>query len=150
MSDNQPKLVLQINKYGSVAQILNERELVINIGTKNKVKMGAVYKVLSQTPTIIIDPVTGEKLGQIIQEKVRVKVSQVHDRFSICKTYRTTEIEGGPLYNAAGIGTIASLARPPQTFVETLRADQSDLPPPLDEEESFVKIGDKVELIEDS
>jgi hypothetical protein len=102
------------------------------------------FKILSSEETEICDPDTGERLGLIEREKTRVEVIHVQERLSICRTYKTITIGGGPLYwsTMATLGEI--LRSPPQKKPETLKASESDYLPPLSEEESFVKKGDRV------
>lgn len=134
---------------GRVAQILNARELVINIGQDNGVLEGMKFAILSEAPTEIRDPETGELLDTIDREKVRVKASEVRSKITICKTFVVKEIAGGKLHSSAvealfGVGTIAHELRPPRSIVETLKAEDKDFLPPLSPEESYVKIKDRV------
>lgn len=127
---------------GKVASVLNERELAINIGLEHGVKIGMKFKVLADKPTEILDPETGESLGTLDREKVKVKVVEAQEKFSVCRTYKTKYIPGG-------IGAIydsftADLLARSKTVVETLKAADSSLPPPLSEQESFVKKGDRI------
>lgn len=126
---------------GKVAAILNERELAINIGTTDGVKPGMKFKVLAEYPTEVFDPETSERLGTIDREKVRVQATEVRERMSICRTYRTRYIPGGLLYHYA---EAFDLYRPSRKVPETLKADDSSRLPPLPEEQSYVKIGDRV------
>ncbi|MBE7553223.1 MAG: hypothetical protein HS126_19305 [Anaerolineales bacterium] len=133
---------------GKVATILNERELAINIGSKDGVTEGMKFKVLADQPADILDPDTGANLGSVEREKVRVMATEVNEKFTVCRTYRKEYIPGGPLH-----GTFSSLLKsygltdPPREIIETLRADDKSLPPPLSEEESYVKKGDRVILV---
>jgi hypothetical protein len=134
---------------GRVAQILNERELAINIGQEKGVKLGMVFAVLAEKPLEIIDPETSEVLDVLDREKVRVEVVEIRPKISICRTYVTKVIPGGSLYQGSfsalgSIGVLASAMQPPRKIVETLRADDKALPPPLSPEESYVKIKDRV------
>lgn len=131
---------------GRVAMVLNERELAINIGATDGVEIGMKFKVLADEPTEILDPETDELLGSIDREKVRVQAREVQERFSICRTYIIRRTDGGPLY---GLAAFAALSAPPREIPETLKAEDSSLPPSLSEEESYVKKGDRVvQLIE--
>lgn len=123
---------------GRVAMVLNERELAINIGASDGVEVGMKFKVLADEPTEILDPETDELLGSIDREKVRVQAREVQERFSICRTYIIRRVGGGPFYGLSG------LLAPPREIPETLKAEDSSLPPPLSEEESYVKKGDRV------
>jgi len=78
---------------GKVAQLLSERELVINRGFRDGVTLGMKFAVLTGHPLEIQDPDTHEVLATIDREKVRVKVTQVLDRAAVCKTYEFRMIE---------------------------------------------------------
>ena len=123
---------------GKVASILNERELAINIGRCDGVRRGMKFKILAETPTEISDPDTGENLGIVDREKVRVQATEVQERFSICRTYKTRHVAGGLF------PSLSWLVSEPREVSETLKAEDSSLPPPLPEEESYVKNGDRV------
>jgi hypothetical protein len=129
---------------GRVAGILNERELAINIGSNHDVQVGMRFAVLSSEETKIYDPVTSDLLGLIDREKVRVRATEVKEKFSVCRTYRTLTIEGGALYEYAATVRMLGLFEAPRSVPETLKAKGSDYLPPLSEEESYVKIGDRV------
>lgn len=73
---------------GKVAQILNERDLVINQGAENGVVEGMKFKV-SEPEVAITDPDTQALLGVLTREKIRVMVSEVYPRFAVAKTYET-------------------------------------------------------------
>ena len=125
---------------GRVATIVSVREVAINLGATDGVEPGMIFAILAGMPLAVRDPNTGEPLGQIDREKVRVKATEVFDRFSICRTYE--------LYEALKFPDLASVlpslagTRP----VRTLKIEdfEEELPPPLSEEESYVKVGDRV------
>ncbi|MCY2952951.1 MAG: hypothetical protein NTU53_13395 [Planctomycetota bacterium] len=123
---------------GRVARVLSERELVINIGSDAGVKQGMRFAVLSETPLEIRDPSTNDVLDLIDREKVRVEAQEVRSRVTVCKTYR---IKGGVSLRAS-LGFLEALGG--RAEVETLRANDASLPPPLAPEESYVKINDRV------
>jgi hypothetical protein len=126
---------------GQVARILSERELVVNRGTNDGVTLGMKLAVLNPNGADITDPVTGESLGSIDLAKVVVKVTQVHERVCVAATFRKWTTSGGPLYN---LNLMNTLARPPSTRRETLRLDDDEAAVELDEEDSYVRVGDKV------
>jgi len=126
---------------GKVAAILNARELAINIGSVAGVTTGTKFKILAETPISIVDPDTQVQLGIVDREKVRVIALEVQEHLTVCRTYRTHRTGGGPL---SASRMFEDLSSPPRTTVETLKADSSAFPPPLTEEESFVKRGDRV------
>jgi hypothetical protein len=130
---------------GQVAGIINERELAINIGSKNGVLDGMKFSVMAKEAIEVYDPETKEKLGMIDREKVRVMATEVKEKFSICKTYRKWASI------SASMVSIGSLFAGPTERQETLKVNDSSLPPPLSEEESYVKIGDRViQIIEEA
>jgi hypothetical protein len=101
---------------GKVAQVLNERELVINIGHDHGAVLGMKFAVLSDKPIEILDPDT-------------------HDL--------TRTVGNFPLLSASALAGLTFQ----QKVVEDLRSDSRDRPKPLTPEESYVKIGDRVQEI---
>lgn len=73
---------------GKVAQILNERDLVINKGSDHGVADGMLFQV-TQPDVPIKDPDSGAELGVLARDKIKVKVFEVHPMFSLAKTYET-------------------------------------------------------------
>jgi hypothetical protein len=73
---------------GKVANILNERDLVINKGSEDGVSEGMFFKV-TQPDVPVRDPDSGTELGVLTREKIRVRVFEIHPRFSVAKTYET-------------------------------------------------------------
>ncbi|MCL4506678.1 MAG: hypothetical protein M1434_13185 [Chloroflexi bacterium] len=126
---------------GKVAVIVSERELVINIGSRDNVLEGMKFKIMADQPVIVTDPVTGVELGRFEREKVRVKATRVYEKFTICRTYRVTKTYSSVANLAIGLGR--------DSEYETLRADNKDYIPPLEEKESFVKKGDRAILTSD-
>ena len=134
-------MIAQTKLEGKVAGILSIRELIINIGSTAGVTDGMVFKILADEPYEVKDPQTDEVLGIIEREKVRVKVVDVKEKLSICKTYRkyennlTSSISflGQSFFGRAGY--------------ETLKAEDSSFLPTLSEEESYVKRGDNAVLV---
>ncbi len=62
---------------GKVAQILNEREVAINVGAEHGVESGMKFEILSEKLIVITDPDTGDEIGTREQVKVRVKVVEL-------------------------------------------------------------------------
>jgi hypothetical protein len=161
VSNPEPKISKRVTPLqGRVAQILNARELVINIGAEAGVSEGMKFAVMSHSATKITDPDTGQVLDEIDREKVRVRASEVRPKITICKTYVVRTIPGRPGFRGlSGSDVFESLtksisalrpAEPERKVLDTLRADERDLPPPLSEAESYVKRGDRViQIIDD-
>jgi len=137
---------------GNIAAILNERELVINIGANKGVKIGMKFKVMSEEPLKILDPNNNEILGEIDREKVRVEVIEVQEKLAIARTYKTRHISGGSLYPWTALATYFSREpfAEPKDVPETLKVKDSNLPQTLSEKESYIKKGDRViQLLEE-
>lgn len=125
---------------GKVASIINERELAINIGATNGVLVGMKFKILANMPIDIVDPETNESLGQFDREKVRVEAVDIYPKYSVCRTYKI--IASDSSYGSAQ--SIIAAFYGSRSRNETLRADKENKIPPLSEEESYIKIGDRV------
>jgi hypothetical protein len=122
---------------GSVAALINERELVINRGAEHGVTSGMRFRVLTSNDVEVTDPETGESLGNIVRVKVRVEASQVRDKMTICRTYET--IRSGIFSGIEGFANV--------TTYRTLKAGDEGFLPPISENDSYVKVGDPVEEI---
>lgn len=129
---------------GKVARILNSRELAINVGATDGVKVGMYFDVLDPKGEDIKDPDSGEVLGSLERPKVRVKVAKVQDHLSVASTYKTFEVNVGGRGGAMDFG-FANLLLPPKyvTRTETLKTSEKTWED-LDETESYVKTGDPV------
>lgn len=129
---------------GKVARILNSRELVINVGTKDGVSPEMFFDVLDPKGEDILDPDTGEILGSINRPKVRVKVTKVFERLSLASTYRRHDVNIGGRGPDISRG-FAAMLLPPHivTKYETLKTTEKTWED-LDETESYVKTGDPV------
>ena len=77
---------------GKVASIMNEREVTINKGSNDGVEEGMTFRVVAEGIPVT-DPDTGESLGIYIKDKIGVKVSEVHPRFSVARTYETYTVQ---------------------------------------------------------
>lgn len=132
---------------GKVAQILNTRDLVINLGSVNGVTLGMYFDVMDPKGTDIEDPDTGEVLGSIERPKVRVKISRVETRLSMASTYRSKEVNIGGQGGIRDLSSslVSQILTPPKwvTKYETLKTQEKTWED-LDEKESYVKIGDPV------
>jgi hypothetical protein len=126
-----------------VARILNSREIAITAGSANGVVTGMYFDVMDPKGEDIRDPDTDEILGSIERPKVRVQVTKVQDRLSVASTYRKTkENIGGKI---SDFGSLSQILMPPKwvTKYETLKTEEKTWED-LEEEKSYVKIGDPV------
>lgn len=120
---------------GKVAAILSKRELVLNVGAADDVRVGMRFVILNSKGINVRDPDTGKVLGTVEVPKTVVKVVRVDgDHLSIGRTFR--KIAGnGPNFMASLTGT------PPR--VETLDIESgSSLKAELSAAQSYIKPGD--------
>ena len=135
---------------GKVARILSTREVALNIGKEHGIEPGMLFEILYAAGMVIEDPDTGEALGSVDVPKVRVKVTRVYDKWSVASTYRTKAVNvGGVGLDTSSYQTLtAKLFQPPkwERRYETLRTRGSfeHSAQDLDEEDSYVTIGDAV------
>ena len=130
---------------GKVADILNERELVINKGKISGVKKDMIFGVL-EIKEGITDPDTGEVLGSVESTKIRVKVVDVQPKLSVCRTYEPYQVNIG----GSGKSIFPAFFEPPPkwvTKVKTLKSEDAEFKD-LGETGSYVRIGDKVRQLE--
>lgn len=128
-----------------VAAILNAKELVLNRGDESGVEVGMRFAILEEGGLGIVDPETGDSLGDVERPKTIVKVTQVRKKMSVASTYRTKRVGGGPLFPYL---SREFLEKAPRTVVETLHADEYE--PAPSEEESIVHKNDRaVQVIGD-
>ena len=124
---------------GKVANILNERELIINKGAADGVNQDMVFKVLE--PEIEVrDPETQELLGSLVREKIRVKIFEVCPKFAVGRTYET--------YATAAPTLLGVLTARQVNRVRTLRTGHTTAKA-SDEQDSFVEVGDFVIQVEE-
>lgn len=123
---------------GKVAQLLNERQIVINIGRLDGVEAGMRFAVLAGKPIEVLDPDTGRSLGTLDQDKVRVESTQVLDQMTVCTTYETKFVGSIVFFD------LAQTFAPGRIIPKTLRATAAAYPAPLSPEDSYVKNGDRV------
>ncbi|HEX2988967.1 MAG TPA: hypothetical protein VHS06_12470 [Chloroflexota bacterium] len=126
---------------GKVAQILNERELVINIGSAAGVIRGMRFAVLAATPVDVKDPDTGDVIDVVDRAKTHVEATEVRERITICGTYHRRYVGGSIQQVLKEMEQFSGWQR------QTFRIGDGGLPKPIDPTESYVKIGDRVKLV---
>src|SRR2546427_8644954 len=83
--------------HGKVAQLLNVRQLAINVGFRHGVVPGMHFAVLNPKAGDIRDPDTHEVLGSAALPKLRVKVTTVQEEFCIA------DVEGARYRKGMGL-----------------------------------------------
>ncbi len=128
---------------GKVARVLNSREVALSIGTDSGIEVGMFFDILDSKGEEIRDPDSGESLGSIARSKTRVRITKVQEKLSVASTFKTRRV------NVGGVGPDVSgfsrVLMPPEwvTEYETLKTEEKTWED-LDEEESYVKVGDPV------
>ena len=143
------------NIKGKVAKILNSRELVINRGSNDGVTEGMIFNILDPSGEDIKDPDTGKPLGSLKRTKLQVRVNAVHENLAVAITYKkTTHVIGRVAFPAQqpfdkqfpGLADLLNYRRTVVTE-ETLKKPDG-VYDPIDEADSFVKIGDIAESVQ--
>lgn len=132
---------------GKVAEIIDERKLAINVGSKKGVKLGMIFQVYSPLSKTVRDPDTGDELGEAAIPLIQVKVVDVRELFSIGETFKYERINVGGINPTAALGN--RLFSPPKYIkqYETLELGEGSAKE-LQEERSKVKIGYEVRSID--
>ncbi len=130
---------------GKVADLLDDRTLIFNRGSKNGVKVNMRFKVYDPVGKEVKDPDSGENLGSVKLPKIEVSITHVFAKYSLAKTFKFKEV------NVGGTGphlNISSIFAPPKYIkkYETFEIDESTQKQ-IDEKKSIVKKGDAVEQI---
>jgi hypothetical protein len=116
---------------GLVAQLIDDRTLVINRGSDHGVQVGMRFAVLNRKGANVVDPETGESIGSVDVEKVLVKVVRVEPKLAVARTFRTFTTGFGAMFSST-------------SRRETLRTDSATYKQELSEQDSYIKIGDSV------
>jgi hypothetical protein len=126
--------------------VLDSRELVINRGVAEGVKVGMRFAILTRSGLKVTDPDTGQSIGAVPFINTIVKIVRVDEHLSVGRTFRT--IAGRPALGGAALATIIEGIA---DRVETLRAGERTATQRLSDEERTVKRGDPViEVIGDA
>lgn len=130
---------------GKVAQVLSNRQIVINAGRRDGVELGMRFAVLASEPLEIRDPESHEILGKVDREKFRVNVVEVEDRLATCQTYETA-LTGGAASWALEAGN-SRMWSPIRRVPKPLKAE--DIPTPLSSDQLIIRVGDRVRRVAD-
>lgn len=134
---------------GSVAQLVSDRELILNRGSDNGVQEGMYFAIIDPSYQGVTDPETGESLGDFRLVKVAVRAVEVAPRLTLARTFRTRTVNvGGTNSSLGSVGSIAAAFTAPRYIeqVERLSYDETARRK-ITEEESAVNRGDPFEQI---
>lgn len=131
---------------GKVATVLNERELVLNVGSEEGVAVGMRFKILYPGGIEITDPDTNEPLGNVEWPKTEVKIVSVQPHMAVGRTFRTVTVPevGKPYLSAFRVASLLGMDdyQPEKKVVETLRSSDGFAEKEISDAESVVKRGD--------
>jgi hypothetical protein len=119
---------------GKVAAVLSKRELILNVGDADDVRVGMRFVILNSEGIDVSDPDTGQVLGTVEIPKTVVKVVRIDGpHLAVARTFRTI---------AASPGLLTSVSGEPNR-VETLDIEPgSSLKAALSDADSRIKPGD--------
>lgn len=120
-----------------ITKIMNNYEVVLNVGKKDGINENQHFAVLGESNPIY-DPETGELLGTIPYVKEELKVKKLYDNLTVCE-----DSENGTRFNLFNIGLNNQNM---EVVHNKLNVDIDDLTE--SEVEQTVKIGDLVEIID--
>ena len=127
---------------GKIARIINAREVILNIGQDQGVRVGMTFDILTPRGFNIRDPDTGENLGSFQRAKSRIRVIQTQDKLSLASTYRSRSVADALAEAFFGNRASQTTTNRKNQF-ETLRTSietWEDLP----DDDSYVSEGDPV------
>lgn len=114
---------------GKVAKVISEYEIVVNRGSNHEVEKDMEFIVYTVGDPIV-DPDTGENLGNFEHIKAKVKPEHIQENMTIMETAET-KVKSS---NVGAISNLYSSERVPKAIAEK----------PEDAVESVVKVGDLV------
>ena len=124
---------------GRVAQIIGEREVIINRGQKDGVSRGMIFDVLrGDQPVQVTDPETGESLGACERTKTSIVVAESYDRFAVCEPVARLSVGES---RVAPHGFFSPGKRTPESGRPELQGESRS-----SEETMAVKVGNRVRL----
>lgn len=131
--------------YGKVAEVVSDREVILNRGGEHGVHVGMYFAILDPSAVGITDPDTGETLGDIKMVKIVVRAIEVAPKLTLARTFRTRRVNVGGT-GALGIGAFARGMQEPEYVekVEKLTLDKNS-PRKIDPKDSVVGRGDPFE-----
>lgn len=126
---------------GKVAEIVSDRELILNRGSDHGVEKGMYFNILDTATDSIKDPDSGEVLGGFKRIKISVVAVEVGPKITLAQTFRSKRVNVG----GHGINFGSAFTEPRYVDrMETLKLDP-EAPRPIGPSESAVNVGDPFE-----
>jgi hypothetical protein len=132
---------------GRIIRIIDNRTVIINLGSKDGIKESSIFRILAD-PEQIIDPQTKELLGCVNVVKSKLKASLIEDRFTIATTRWTYMTSGeDAMSKIVGLASLSITSGHKTHVVDEgeLNVPDSELQPWKAKSEIPVRVGDEVE-----
>ena len=141
-----------------VAKIISTKQIVINAGEEDGIKVGDELQIIEQIGDPVKDPDTGKILGTLDKQKGKVIVSTVYSKMSIADA-PTKEIINDPYSNLMRqVSAVSGGTNPLDRWKKTIRTDLNvdpdeitgGLPESQNDYAEQIHVGDTVKLIKKS
>ena len=127
---------------GKIIRILDKRTVIVNLGSKHGITEHSIFSIMGE-PEQIVDPETGENLGEVTVVKSRVKASEVAEKFTIATTkWKSTRLT---LFNSF-LGGINKNIETFEMDEGELNVDPAEIKPWKAKSEAPVRVGDIVQV----
>ena len=105
---------------GKVAQVLDSRQVVLNVGSSRDVSVDMIFKVINPRGEEIRDPDTNQVLGSVESPKLLIRVIEVQENLSVA-----TISAANPTVTPSSLGPFTRSLMPPRWVdqYETLSTD---------------------------
>lgn len=109
---------------GKVAQVVSDREVILNKGEDDGVTEGMYFHLLEEEPVDILDPDNPKVvLGRVRKVKLAVEAVEVAEKLTLARTFLTRSV------NVGGTGMDATMffssMRPPK-YIEEVQSFKND------------------------
>ena len=94
---------------GKVAQILDSRQVVLNVGSEDRVSEGMMFKIVNPKGEQIRDPDSNQVLGSVESLIAFVRVIKVQEKLSVATTSAAN-----PAVSPGTLGPFARVLMPPR------------------------------------
>ena len=104
---------------GKVAYVLNNGDIVINVGRAHGVHRGMYFDVIDDHNLEIRDPDTQEVIGSLEVSKIKVEVIDTQEKISVATPHLPVKRKGGDSYRVSiPLGPFARSLMPPSWVAE--------------------------------
>jgi hypothetical protein len=138
---------------GFVAEVVSDREVILNRGSQQGVQEGQYFAILDPDTIEVTDPETGDDLGGIKVVKIVVRAVEVAPKLTLARTFRTKTVNIGGTGVGAITGFRAAFAgmEPPEMVEQVERLTiNKNAPRKIDPSDSIVLRGDPFEQISEA